>query len=313
VALVVEGGGMRGVFVAGVLDAFAARGFAPFDLAIGTSAGAAALASHLAGQAGRNWRCLTGPMRRPEFVHPWRGPWRALRRGHWMDLDWLFDACDREDPLDVPALLRCGVEFLVATTSADTGEPVYLTPRAADTAALLKASSALPLLYRGPVRVRGQRLVDGGVAAAIPVREAYRRGARRMLVVRTRARGISKGVGLEHWLGALALRGYPALAGAIWRSPEQYRAALDFIADPPPGCVVYEVAPPRPLTTQRTTQALAALERDYAVGRECGEMAAQAWASDATTEAATGVVSAVGLGVAPSRGRNTQAPIPRAS
>src|SRR5688500_20259141 len=98
-AIVVEGGAMRGVFAAGVLDAFAARRFAPFDLAIGTSAGAAALASHLAGQPGRNRRCLTGLMRRAEFLHPWRGPWRALRRGDWMDLDWLFAACEREDPL----------------------------------------------------------------------------------------------------------------------------------------------------------------------------------------------------------------------
>jgi predicted patatin/cPLA2 family phospholipase len=311
VALVVEGGGMRGVFAAGVLDAFAERGFAPFDLAIGTSAGAAALASHLAGQPGWNRRCLTGLMRRPEFVHPWRGPWRALRLGHWMDLDWLFDACDREDPLDVAALLRCRVEFLVATTSADTGAPVYLAPRAADAAAVLKASSALPLLYRGPVRVRGQRLVDGGVAAAIPVREAYRRGARRMLVVRTRAGGLSKGVRFEHCLGALAMRGYPALARAIWRSPEQYRAALEFIADPPRDCVVQEVAPPRPLATQRTSQAIAALERDYAVGRECGERAAETWASD--TAAAAGALSVTGPNVAPARECTADDPIPRAS
>jgi predicted acylesterase/phospholipase RssA len=121
-----------------------------------------------------------------------------------MDLDWLLDACDREDPLDVAALLGCGVELLVTTTSADSGEPVYLEPRADDASTLLKASSALPILYRGPVLLRGQRLVDGGVAAPIPVREAYRRGARRILVVRTRARGVTKQVGFEHYIGALA-------------------------------------------------------------------------------------------------------------
>jgi hypothetical protein len=103
---------------------------------------------------------------------------------------------------------------------------------------------------------------------------------------------LSKGVRFEHCLGALALRDYPALARAIWRSPEQYRAALDFIADPPRDCVVQEVAPPRPLATQRTSQAIAALERDYAVGRECGERAAQTWASE--TAAATGALSAPG-------------------
>jgi predicted patatin/cPLA2 family phospholipase len=269
---------MRGVFAAGVLDAFATRGFAPFDLAIGTSAGAAALASHLAGQVGRNWRCLSGLMRRAEFVHPLRGAWRALRRGHWMDLDWLFAACERQDPLDVRALACCGVEFLVAATSADTGEPVYLAPDAGDTSAVLKASSAVPLLYRGPVEVRGHRLVDGGVAAAIPVGEAYRRGARRIVVVRSRASGIAElRPGVEHCVGALALRAYPALARAIWRSPAQYRASLEFIADPPSDCAVLEVAPPRPLATGRTSRALAALERDYVLGLECGDAAARSW------------------------------------
>jgi predicted patatin/cPLA2 family phospholipase len=278
-AVVVEGGGMRGIFAAGVLDAFAEHAFAPFDLAIGTSAGAAALASHMAGQPDRSRRCLTGLMCRPEFVHRWKGPWRAIRRGHWMDLDWLLDACDREDPLDVAALLGCGVELLVTTTSADSGEPVYLEPRADDASTLLKASSALPILYRGPVLLRGQRLVDGGVAAPIPVREAYRRGARRILVVRTRARGVTKQVGFEHYIGALALRDYPALARAIWRSPAEYQASLDFIAHPPADCAVLEVAPSQPLATRRTTQSLAALEQDYAVGRACGEIAMRSWAA----------------------------------
>ncbi len=277
---------MRGIFAAGVLDAFAARGFAPFDLAIGTSAGAAALASHLAGQPGRNRRCLTGLMRRPEFVHPWHGARRALGRGHWMDLDWLFDACARDDPLDVAALARCGVEFLVAATSADTGAPVYLAPAAGDAAddaaAVLKASGAVPLLYRGPVAVRGHRLVDGGVSAAIPVVEAYRRGARRILVVRSRTGGIGPRPGLEHGVGALAACGFPALARAIWRSPAQYREALDFIARPPADCAVLDVAPPRPLATRRTTRALAALEHDYALGRACGERAVLRWAEGDT-------------------------------
>jgi predicted patatin/cPLA2 family phospholipase len=177
----------------------------------------------------------------------------------------------------VPALLACGAEFLVAATSADTGRPVYLAPGRDDAAAVLKASSALPLLYRGPVVVRGHRLVDGGVAAAIPVREAYRRGARRILVVRTRAARATVRPGLEHCVGALALRGFPALARAIWRSPAQYRDALHFIAAPPADCAVLEVAPPRPLATGRTTRALDALERDYALGWECGHAAARGW------------------------------------
>src|SRR5262249_52396669 len=71
-AIVLEGGAMRGVFSAGVLDAFAQRKLEPFDLAIGVSAGACNLASHLAEQRGRNRRCYFDIMTRPEFIDAWR-------------------------------------------------------------------------------------------------------------------------------------------------------------------------------------------------------------------------------------------------
>src|SRR6476469_8399668 len=95
-ALVVEGGAMRGIFSAGVLDAFLEASWNPFDLAIGSSAGASNLLSYLAGQRGRTRRCHLNQMSRPEFIDAWR----FVRGGHWVDLDWLWEAITREDPLD---------------------------------------------------------------------------------------------------------------------------------------------------------------------------------------------------------------------
>jgi predicted acylesterase/phospholipase RssA len=78
-AIVVEGGAIRAIFAAGVLDGPADADFFPFDLAIGVSAGACTLASQLAGQRGRNQRVLCGPMTRPRFINV-RLASRSVRR-----------------------------------------------------------------------------------------------------------------------------------------------------------------------------------------------------------------------------------------
>ena len=105
---------MRGVFSAGVLDAFLTAKFDPFDLYIGVSAGACNLSSHVAGQYQRNLRMYTGPMRTRNFM----SLGRFLLGGHFMNLDYLWDYCAREDPLDVAACARNtrDKEFLAACT-----------------------------------------------------------------------------------------------------------------------------------------------------------------------------------------------------
>ena len=84
------------------------------------------------------------------------------------------------------AAAASGVEYAVVATCAKTGEPRYLMPDAQDMLETLKGSCALPFLYRHTVRVGPHELVDGGISDPLPVREAYRRGARTLVVVRSR-------------------------------------------------------------------------------------------------------------------------------
>ncbi|HEY3447663.1 MAG TPA: patatin family protein [Myxococcales bacterium] len=269
VAIVVEGGAMRGVFTAGVLDAFLERRFDPFDLALGVSAGACNLASHLAGQHGRNRRSYLELMTRREFIDPWR----ALRGRSALDLDWLWDALAEREPLDVQALARRTTEFLVVATSRATGKAVYLRPGPAEMFDALKASSAMPILYRGDVTVGGERLVDGGVSDPIPVEEAFRRGARDILVLRTRPADAVKRYDLSARATAWQLRREPGLAAAVRELAGNYQRAVAFMERPPPGCRVLQVAPPVPLATKRTTRDRRVVERDYELGRAIGEKA----------------------------------------
>jgi predicted patatin/cPLA2 family phospholipase len=266
VALVVEGGAMRGIFAAGVLDVFLEQRFRPFDLALGVSVGASNILSYLAGQQGRARRCFLNQMTRPEFIDPWR----LLRGGQWMDLDWLWEAITRDDPLDCAAAVASGVDYALVATCARTGEPRYLAPPAEQMLDALKASCALPVLYRRKIHVGGDPLVDGGISDPLPVREAYRRGARTIVVVRSRAADFVKKDRLVNHIGAWTLRREPAIARACRDAARAYREAVSFLAAPPDDCAVVHVAPATALATSRTSRDRAALERDYALGRALG-------------------------------------------
>jgi predicted patatin/cPLA2 family phospholipase len=274
-AIVVAGGAMRGVFSVGVLDVFLESGFEPFDLAIGVSAGACNLASHLARQRGRNRRSYFDLMTTREFIDLRR----ALRRGSIVDLDWLWATLALREPLDVAAIERAPVEFVVVATSALSGEPVYLRPGPSEMFDALKGSCALPGLYRGRVSVGGVPLVDGGVSDPIPIEEAYRRGARRILVVRSRpARYVKTSSYLSTRLTSLLFGSQPVVVEAMLRTAERYQEAVARIHAPPADCHVVHVAPGAALASGRMTQDRRALELDYAAGREMAKIAMVRWA-----------------------------------
>lgn len=273
-AIVVEGGAMRGIFSVGVLDVFLERGFEPFDLAIGVSAGACNLASHVARQAGRNWRAYFELMTRREFIDVRR----AVGRGSVVDLDWLWAMLAAHDPLDVAAIARSAVEFVVVATSAATGQPMYLRPGPTDMFDALRGSCALPGLYRGSVSLDGVALADGGVSDPVPVAEAYRRGARRIVVIQSRPHAVVKKTSfVSSVLTPLFFREHPALAGAMLRTADRYQEAVRWIQAPPSDCQVVHVAPEEALQSGRTTQTRAKLENDYALGRGAGERAVREW------------------------------------
>jgi predicted patatin/cPLA2 family phospholipase len=270
-ALIVEGGGMRGIFSAGVLDAFLELGFDPFQIYIGVSAGACNLSSQVAGQYRRNFRIYTNQMVRPEFI----SARKFLGGGHYMDLDWLWDAFQREDPLDVVAAEKATREkaFLIVCTSVRTGRPVYLQPRADTWLDYIKASSSVPLFYRGGCHVDGEWLMDGGVADPLPVQEAIRRGAREIVVIRSRPLGYVKSPGLESRVTSFLFRRHAELGRAIRMQAQVYRSAVSLIENPPDGIAIHHIAPARPLRTRRTSQNLDDLKADYELGHELGREA----------------------------------------
>jgi predicted patatin/cPLA2 family phospholipase len=234
------------------------------------SAGACDFSSHLADQYKRNYHCYTGPMIQPRFI----SFAKFLRGGHLMDLDWVWDKFDRDLPLNADRLIgnlsAKQKEFIIVCTDVGSGRPLYLTPNRNNMSLYLKASCSVPLLYRRFLRIDNLPVTDGGASDPIPVEEAYRRGARKIYVIRSRPADFIKEYNFEARFLAFMFRKYPGLQGAIKNLSGIYRKSVHFINNPPSDAEMIHVAPPQLLKTGRTTQDIQCLESDYQMGLQVG-------------------------------------------
>ncbi len=272
-ALVVEGGALRGVFSTGLLDGFLEKQFNPFDFFIGVSSGASNIAAYLAGMIGRNGRIYMDYSLRPEFINLSR----FIRGGHLIDLDWLWETTIREIRLDLAVVYAHRKPFIVVMTDVQTGEALYYPSNAENLEHLLKASSAVPLLYRGYPQVGGRPMTDGGVADALPVGEAIRRGARRIMVVRSRRKGYIKRRGVSEYLLRWSVRHHPLLRRAISRRVEVYNRSVALIRNPPAGIAIVEICPPEGFRVTRIGKDLKILQEGYDQGRSLAGEAIERW------------------------------------
>jgi len=181
--LVVEGGGMRGVYTSGSLLALHLAGCGDvFDDLFGTSAGAVNGAHFLSGvgrhKAATYYRWLSGR----RFINVWRYP-------KVIDIDYFVDdVLSRLERVDVEGVARSKTDLWVAVLNQETAEVEVLNPRRAGLPLLpvLKASVAIPVLYGRSVRIGGTDYIDAGFAQPFPLREAIAEGCTDILVVTAR-------------------------------------------------------------------------------------------------------------------------------
>ncbi|MFT5808007.1 MAG: putative patatin/cPLA2 family phospholipase [Moritella dasanensis] len=270
-ALVVEGGGQRGIFTAGILDSWLANDFNPFSLLIGTSAGAQNLSSYMTRQSGHAKRSIMQLSKHPEFFDMKR----PLSGRNTVDLDWYFDRVN--DP-EYQLNMNCAQaqlknrQLLFSATTINGFCPAFLEPTADNWLTMLKASSALPYLYKKGVAIGDGHYVDGGVALPIPIQEAYHRGAKKIIVLRTvpahqniRSPWAHK---LKSWV--CSSQRCPKVLEIITGHENAYSEAIDFIQTPPEDAKIIEIAPPQPLASRILGSSDEALAADYKMGYEMG-------------------------------------------
>lgn len=185
-ALIVEGGGMRGVLSAGSLLAVDVLGFRDaFDEVYATSSGAVNAAYFLSGQGALGITVYFDSISNRRFYNP-------LRIMKIVDVEYVYDhIVARVKVLDDAAIRGGRAEFFISVTDALTGENSLVNAKEAPEPIplILKASSALPVLYNRTVELGGRAYVDGGLTCSIPIVQAVERGCTDVLVLLTRTHG----------------------------------------------------------------------------------------------------------------------------
>jgi len=272
-ALVAEGGGQRGIFTAGVLDSWLHSGFNPFDLLIGTSAGAQNLSSYMTCQQGFGHHSITSISKDPKFFKLSR----TLIGKHAVDLDWYFKQVDQaEHKLNV----GYGEErlqsrrLLFSATKVSDRSATFFEPSKDNWLTVLKASSALPILYKKGVQIDDEYYVDGGLAAPIPVEEAYQRGAKRIVVIRTVPKDAEIQSPWAHKLKSWICTSNrcPKILDLITHHENAYQKTLNFLAKPPKGIEIIQIFPEQPLGSSLVGSSDVALNDDYQLGIQAGSM-----------------------------------------
>jgi predicted patatin/cPLA2 family phospholipase len=193
-ALVLEGGAMRGVFTCGVLSVFNDRRFMPWDIIVGTSAGAINGAAYAAGQIHLSRDAYFIDLLRGDFINIKN---ILNKNKHVLDLDWMVkEIVLGEEALNLRTLRRRCPVIITATHIPEYEEPrtIYLNSKRDDIITSLKATAALPLLYRGFIEYDGYSLLDGGVLDPIPYAKPLEMGYKEeeIVVVLTRPKGYRK-------------------------------------------------------------------------------------------------------------------------
>ena len=215
--LLVEGGGMKCAYSAGILDRMLDENIS-FDFCIGISAGSANLSSFLAGQRGRNLRFYVEHIHEPDYF----GTKSLFENGDLFNLKYIYATLsnsDGADPLDYEALMKNPTEFTIVSTNAVTGKPVYFTKAdlKQDDYRAIMASSAIPAACR-PVEFNGAFYYDGGVSDSLPVRYATETaGCEKLVVILARSKDYIKTPEQHRLIYSTMCRDYPAIIANLNR------------------------------------------------------------------------------------------------
>jgi predicted patatin/cPLA2 family phospholipase len=261
-ALVLEGGGLRGVFTCGVLDCFMDHGIR-FPFTVGVSAGACNGLSYMSGQRGRAKSSNIDLMDKYHYV----GLKYLLTQGCIMDFKLLFeDFPEKIIPYDYDAYFSNPDRYVMVTTNCLTGKAEYLEEKSSSerVMSIVRASSSLPYVTE-ITYVDGIPMLDGGIADSIPVRYAMDHGYENLVVVLTRNRGYRKKAGKIRIAKAF-YRKYPALQNALMERNTVYNRTMDLIESLEDQGKITVIRPIRPLEVGRMEKDTAELSALYQEG-----------------------------------------------
>ena len=270
IGLVLEGGGMRGLFSAGVMDVMMENGIR-FDGIIGVSAGAAFGVNYKSGQVGRALRYNVDYCQDKRYC----GIGSLLKTGNLFNTEFCYDEVPLKlDVFDFDAFERDPTAFYITCTDVESGKPVYheYRGRADHGFDWIRASASLPVVSQ-MVEIDGLKLLDGGIADSIPVAYFERIGYTKNVVILTQPQGYQKEKNQLLPLIRVKYRHYPNLVKALETRHLMYNAELELIAEQENRGTLFVIRPHSSLPVKRMEKDPAKLKTCYEMGRQAAETA----------------------------------------
>ena len=267
-ALVLEGGGLRGVFTCGVLDCFMENGIT-FPFIVGVSAGACNGLSYMSGQIGRAKKTNIDLLDKYHYI----GFRYLFTQGCIMDYKLLFeDFPNKVIPYDFGAYFQNPSKFMIVTTNCLTGKAEYFEEKASSERLMkiVRASSSLPFVST-ITYVDDTPMLDGGIVDSIPIQHALDQGYENIVVVLTRNKGYRKKANSMK-AAKIFYRKYPALQKALSERNAVYNKTMDLIESLEEQGRITVIRPVRPVEVgrmEKNTEKLTALyEEGYEVAQK---------------------------------------------
>lgn len=262
--LVLEGGAMRGLFSAGVIDIFMENKIA-FDGAIGVSAGAAFGCNYKSNQPGRVIRYNKKYCNDPRYA----GVSSFVKTGEIFGTDFCYNEIPNVlDPFDVETYQASPMEFVAVCTDVETGKAVYHKCEKGTDEDIMwfRASASMPIAAK-KVEIDGKLLLDGGVADSIPIKHWLKSGYDKNVVILTQPRGYVKTKNSMMPLIKAAYRKYPKFVKAMETRHIRYNETLEFIDQQEALGNIFVIRPPKALGIGHIEHEPAKLEEVYQIGR----------------------------------------------
>lgn len=259
------GGGLRGVYAAGLFDYCLDVGI-EFDFCIGVSAGSANVTSYIAGQKKRNYPFYT--------EYPFRKEYMSIRnflfKRSYIDMDYLYGTLSNstgENPLDYPSLKKSSAELVVVATNAQTGKAVYFDKDdlKQDEYDILKASSSIPFVCK-PYEIDGVLYYDGALGDPVPVEKAFQCGCDKVVVILSKPKDVMRSPKKDNILADRIQKKYPLAAEQLKKRAEHYNQGVQLSKEYEAQGRVLIVAPDDTCGVDTLTKNREALRRFYEKG-----------------------------------------------
>ena len=263
--LVLEGGAMRGMFSAGVMDVLMENDI-EFNEVIGVSAGAVFGCNYKSKQIGRTIRYNKKYIQNPEYCS-----FRSLiKTGNMFGRDFCYNKIPFElDPFDNKTFMSDPTKFYVVVTDINTGKAVYKRVDSAIGEGLeyMRASASMPLASK-PVEINGKEYLDGGIADSVPLEFSIKNGADKNLVILTQPKGYIKKKNSLISLMKLSLKKYPKLIEAMKNRHILYNKQVEFAEKTEKEGKAFIIRPAEKLPIGRLEKNPETLQLVYNLGRQ---------------------------------------------